>query len=354
MQITHCEVIPIELNLRQPASITPQVLADRITVVFVRLETRQGTSAWGCAVAQPELTGEQPEALLQACQRCATLVPDLHPTNLEYSLAQLSRVTGDSCAALCAFDLAFHDLLGLASGLPLFRLLGGYRTSIPTSVTIPLCDVDESVERAQLLAARGFRMFKVKGGLDPQADVYRVQAIRRALPDMLLRLDADGGYDVQGALDVARALADDLEMLEQPTPASDLAALKQVTRQSPVPVLADQSVRDPASALELAAGRISSGLCIKLAACGGLRCAAQVDAIARAARMATMVSCTIEPALLISAGLSFALSSPNVRYADLDGHFDLLSDPSTPAFQLEDGCLVASEVPGLGCWVNLD
>ena len=66
-----------------------------------------------------------------------------------------------------------------------------------------------------------------------------------------------------------------------------------------------------------------------------------------------MVSCLIEPALLIAAGLSFALSSPNVCYADLDGHLDLIDDPTLPGFRLEDGWLIASEVPGLGCTVNL-
>jgi L-alanine-DL-glutamate epimerase-like enolase superfamily enzyme len=66
-----------------------------------------------------------------------------------------------------------------------------------------------------------------------------------------------------------------------------------------------------------------------------------------------MVSCLIEPALLIAAGLSFALSSPNVRYADLDGYLELEDDPSLPSFNLQDGWLTASEVPGLGCTVNL-
>jgi L-alanine-DL-glutamate epimerase-like enolase superfamily enzyme len=78
-----------------------------------------------------------------------------------------------------------------------------------------------------------------------------------------------------------------------------------------------------------------------------------VDAIARAAGMATLVSCLIEPALMIAAGLSFALSSPNVRFCDLDGHLDLENDPSLPDFKLEDGWLVAGDVPGLGCSVNL-
>ena len=97
----------------------------------------------------------------------------------------------------------------------------------------------------------------------------------------------------------------------------------------------------------------SDGVSVKMASCGGLRCAGQIDAIARAAKMVTMVSCVIEPALLIAAGLSFALSSPNVKYGDLDGHLELSSDPSEAGFQLKDGWLTASEVPGLGCSVNL-
>jgi L-alanine-DL-glutamate epimerase-like enolase superfamily enzyme len=120
-----------------------------------------------------------------------------------------------------------------------------------------------------------------------------------------------------------------------------------------VPILADESVIGPTSALEVAAQRSADGLSVKLATCGGLRCARQVDTIARAAQMATMVGCVNEPALLTAAGLSFALSSPNVRYGDLDGYFDLVDDPTMPGFRLEDGCLVASEVPGLGCTVEL-
>jgi L-alanine-DL-glutamate epimerase-like enolase superfamily enzyme len=69
--------------------------------------------------------------------------------------------------------------------------------------------------------------------------------------------------------------------------------------------------------------------------------------------MDTMVSCVVEPALLIAAGLNFALSSPNVRYGDLDGHFDLIDDPTVPGFRLEGGWLVATDVPGLGCTVDL-
>jgi L-alanine-DL-glutamate epimerase-like enolase superfamily enzyme len=353
MQILRSEVTPVELALREPVHMAGLAPIHHVGVIFVRLETTEGLNAWGCAVAHPDLSGEGPQEALQACQDCAQLAPDLHPTNIEYSLSRLEEAAGDSTAARCAFDLAFHDLLGLAVDMPLHRLLGGYRQKIQTSATVPIAPEQASVELARARAKAGFRMLKIKGGLDPEEDVSRVKAIERALPNLVLRLDADGGYSVQEALDVARALKDRLEMLEQPTPADDIQALQRVTALSPVPILADQCATGPASALELSAQKAADGLSVKLATCGGLGAARQVDAIARAARLSTMVSCLIEPSLLIAAGLHYALSSPNVRYADLDGNLDLVDDPTRAGFRLDDGWLIASDVPGLGCTVQL-
>jgi L-alanine-DL-glutamate epimerase-like enolase superfamily enzyme len=191
-----------------------------------------------------------------------------------------------------------------------------------------------------------------------------MRAVHDALPGLTLRLDAEGGYSVQESLDVAQALQNagalhtspatlPLEMLEQPTPADDLDTLREVTARCAIPVLADESVRGPESALEIAGRRAAHGLTIKLVTCGGIHCGRQIDAIARAARLATMVGCVHEPALLIAAGLGLALSSPNVRYGDLDGCFDLVNDPTLPGFRLEEGWLIARDVPGLGCTVEL-
>ncbi|MEA3340762.1 MAG: dipeptide epimerase [Chloroflexota bacterium] len=353
MQIAKVKVIPVELNLRLPYRTAYHPAIDRVTVVFVRVETRQGQTAWGCAAFDESLTGETLEEVVRACRTCADRARDLNPLNTEYALEELARCTENVPSALCAFDLAFHDLLGLAAGMPLHRLLGGYRGRIQTSVTISVTSVKESVELARDRARQGFRILKIKGGLDPQEDVRRVKAIHKALPHFTLRLDADQAYTIQQALEVARTLEEELEMLEQPTPSDDLDALREVTQHSPVPILADESVLGPASALEIASRKAADGMSVKLATCGGLRCARQVDTIARAARMSTMVSCVNEPALLTAAGLSFALSSPNVRYGDLDGYFDLTNDPTVPGFLLKDGWLIATDVPGLGCTVDL-
>lgn len=183
---------------------------------------------------------------------------------------------------MCAFDLAFHDLLGLAAGMPLYRLLGGYRNRIQTSATIPIAPVKESVEMGEAHARLGFRTLKIKGRLDPAEDVHRVEVIHRALPNLVLRLDSDGRYAVQKALDVARVLERLAGTIGLLTPAHDLEGLRQATEHSPVLVLADQSVAGPGSALNPAAQRTADELSVKIATCGD--CGARRTGLCRHSR----------------------------------------------------------------------
>lgn len=353
MQITRVEVTPVELELAHPVRTASIPSIESVTAIFVRFETQSGVSAWGCTVAHPNLNGTDPAAAIEACRAGAEQVPDLHPTQIEYSLEQLAAVMQTAPSALCAFDLAYHDLLGYISNLPLYRLLGGYRRRISTSATLPIEPLTPTIERAKKLVASGFRILKLKGGLDAQEDVHKIKALRRAFPVLTLRLDPDGAYSIREALTVAHQLEGEIEMLEQPTSSLDLQAMGEVTRQSAVPILADQCVDDPANALAVVANKLADGICIKVATCGGIRPAGQMNNLAQVAGLHTMVSCVIEPAMLIAAGLGVALSSPNVSYCDLDGHLDLENDPSLPGFRLEAGELIASEVPGLGCRFDL-
>lgn len=87
---------------------------------------------------------------------------------------------------------------------------------------------------------------------------------------------------------------------------------------------------------------------LKLQKLGGSDAANLVNGLARAAGLEVMVGCTDECALSIAAGLAFALSRKNVDVADLDGHLDLLDDPTHACVGLAAGRLTPSDGPGFG------
>src|SRR5207248_9464148 len=104
-----------------------------------------------------------------------------------------------------------------------------------------------------------------------EADLERVRAVARAAPGAAIRLDANQGFGAEEALAFLRACLSArvlVELLEQPVPRDDWEALREVTRRSPVPVIADEAVVDARAALRVAAEGAAHGINIKLAKAG--------------------------------------------------------------------------------------
>ena len=104
VQITHVEVIPVEFDLRLPYRVAHSSTVEHVAVVFVRIETRQGDVAWGCAALDPAVTSDTLEEVTRVCQACADRVTDLNPLNLEFALAELAQITDGTPSARCALD----------------------------------------------------------------------------------------------------------------------------------------------------------------------------------------------------------------------------------------------------------
>ena len=89
MQITHVEVVPLELNLRLPYRMLSGAEMDRVGAVFVRVETRQGETAWGCAAVDPAFSETSLAEVTRVCRACADRALDLNPLNTEFALCEL-------------------------------------------------------------------------------------------------------------------------------------------------------------------------------------------------------------------------------------------------------------------------
>lgn len=350
MRIVRMEAWIHSMGLREPYTIAYETV-ETAENVFINLVTDMGLVGHGCAAPDPEVTREDAEGTLERLLEVVEpVVVGEDPLRPAFVMEQLYQALPDAPATRAAVDMALHDLLGKVAGVPLWKLLGGYRTSIPTSITIGILSQHATVQAAKSRCAEGFTALKLKGGRDADEDVARVLAVRAAVgPTVELRFDANQGYTAEEAVDFVRRTQEArLELLEQPTRRGEPRRLAQVVRESHIPVMADESLLTLGDAFRLARMDAADMVNIKLMKVGGLTRAMLVNGVARAAKLEVMVGCMDESALAIAAGLAFALGRPNVAYADLDGHLDLIGDPFEGAVRLHEGVLYPSDGPGLG------
>src|SRR5690606_1821697 len=350
MKIVRVECHVAELELEEPYTIAYETVS-RAANVLVRIVTDGPLVGCGCAAPDLEVTGETVKSVVDALGgEAATRLHGANPRRWGHVLERTAEPLASHPSARAAIDMALHDLLAKMAGMPLWRLLGGFRDRMRTSITIGILPIDRTTERAVEHVKRGFRALKLKGGRDVDEDIERVRSVRAAVgPKIELRFDANQGYTVEAARRFVRETGDaDLEIFEQPTPRELNDGLGQVTRNVPISVMADESLMSLRDAFHLARGRLVDMLNIKLMKVGGIDEALEILAVARAARLRVMVGCMDECALSIAAGLAFAGARPGVSYADLDGHFDIIGDPTSAAVTLREGTLFPSQQPGLG------
>ncbi|MFU8874296.1 mandelate racemase/muconate lactonizing enzyme family protein [Micromonospora sp. SL4-19] len=324
--------------------------------------TADGVAGWGEATPIPAWTYETAESIVTTVDRY--LAPailgrpawDLDGVTTAFDRAVNRGFTIGAPLAKCAVDVALHDLLGRALGVPVGVLWGQRRRDtielgwIVSGQTAG--EVADAVAEGRTL---GYGAFKVKVGLHSEAeDAAVVRAVREAAPDAALWVDANQAYTVDAALRMARRLADlDVAAFEQPLPANDVAGLRRLREASPLPVALDESLRHPSDLATFVKLDAVDVAIAKVQRSGGLTLSRRLCALAEDAGVRLMGSGLTDSDLGLAASLhlfaAYGIDTP----VDLNGRQFLESSYATGAtVEIRDGVARVPTGPGLGVDVD--
>ena len=220
-------------------------------------------------------------------------------------------------AARNALDCAFWDLAAKQSGRRAYELAGLDKPkAVTTAYTISLAAPD--VMAAAAAKAGGRMLLKIKlGGAD---DTARIAAVRAAVPEAELIVDANEGWTADNIEQNLAACADaGVTLIEQPLPADNDEALAFISRS--VPVCADESVHELPSLAALI-GKYDA-VNIKLDKTGGLTEALEMAQQAERLGLTVMVGCMVATSLAMAPAM---LVAQRARIVDLDGPLLLARD----------------------------
>ena len=351
---------------RRIALVRPFVTAVRsataIDVMLVEARDSDGRSGWGEAPTSWRVTGESRQSVTAAVEGPLTEAALGRPADDPAGTSELlARSLVRNSAARMAVDCALYDLAAQASGVPLYRYLGGEHGTVRTDMTLSagLRGENEDALIATAIEHRdaGFGTLKVKVGAGGD-DVSVLRRVRAEVGAGIgLRVDANQGWTAEQAVSVISAWEDaglGIEMVEQPVAMDDLDALEFVTRHVNTPILADEAVWTTRDLTEVIRRHAADMVNIKLAKTGGLREALRMAELARHNDVAVIIGCMMESHVGISAAASLACALEATAAAargtahDLDAGLWLKRSPVTggAAYQLD--IVGLPDTPGLG------
>ena len=361
MKITRIEPIPICVPLKK--GLTAKTAHGEHAVspyVIVKVHTDAGIVGLGEATISGLWSGETQAGTVAAiAEYIAPQLIGTDPRNITAARRTMDFIIKLNPFTKAAVEMALWDIAGKAVGLPVYQLLGGkVRDRVRIKLVVWARDVAGSRAMAEGHLALGVSCVKVKTGLDPESDIARVRAVREvAGPNIPLTIDSNCGWTIQQAKYCLRHLADvNLLLAEQPIPPGDPAAMAELRRDTPAPIMADESVFTLQDAWLLTLHRAADIFSVYPGKHGGIAATAEIIAVAKAAGLRCTIGSNLELGIGTAAMLHVAAAFPEVDTdafpADTIGPFYHEADLLTQSLDLGPPYAMVPTGPGLG--VELD
>jgi len=331
---------------------------DTHELVFVRIDTDEknfgvGIASPGAIYISGDTTANQLELINHVL---GPAVVGWDPFDLEAVIRRLDSLVKTGTRAKAGIDLALHDLLGKAQGIPANRLFGGVvNPRIRVIRLMGMFPPKEMAERSRELVQRGYTALKLKAGTTLKEDVERVQRVREAVgPDVILTVDFNQACSPKEAIQCIRKMeAYDIAIVEQPVNENDLEGMAFVRRSVQARVMADESAKSSADALQIIDAGAADVISLKIPKMGGILKARKVAAVCEAAGIEYLVGTAPGSRLLDAANVHLAASLRELKLPCEIGEFERMANDPCTGLEIEQGFSSPPKAPGLGVEVDL-
>jgi L-alanine-DL-glutamate epimerase-like enolase superfamily enzyme len=289
--------------------------------IFIRIHTDKEITGVGECSAFPMITGETQATCFEIAKDFASLLKNKNALALEERMNELHAFTAYNNTIKSAFDMALHDIAAQQAKLPLYKFLGGDKTKkLETDLTIGINTPQQMAEQAKEFVERGVRILKIKLGKNAKEDIQRIELINKVVgKEIKLRIDANQGWNYDDALYVLTALKNyNIEFCEQPIRKHDDPLLPQLKKNSPIKIMADESVFDHYDAARLIKANACDYINIKFAKSSGIIEANKINAVCKEKNIACMMGGMLESRVALTAFAHFATAFDNIRFYDMD------------------------------------
>jgi len=351
MKITRIESFIKHLLLKKPYTIAYNTY-DTVSIVFTKITLANGIVGIGTASPAEDVVGESPEQTLINLESDA--VQSLVGSDIRSFLSiitDLRKTFVHLPGTQAALDIALHDAFGKWAGISIADFYGIKRNALPTSVTIGIKNISDTLSEANDYYENGFSVFKLKTGLSVEEDIEKVLLLHEKFRHKIqMRVDVNQGYTLADLTKFMKATQSiPLELIEQPLKVGNEEELLSLSEEQRKKLVADESLHEESDAIRFAQPNRPFGIYnIKLMKCGGIAGAREIGKIARTSKIDLFWGCNDESIISITAALHAAYGFTNTKYLDLDGSFDLAEDLVKGGFEIKNGLLMINEQPGLG------
>jgi len=355
ISISQVEIYKLHMPLIEPF-ITSLATETHVENIIVVIRTSNGISGFGeCSPYMP-VNGESIDTCFIVGQYFAKLIKGKDPLAIKDRMAEMDRLIYGNSSIKSAFDIALHDIIGQSKGVPIYKLFGGKNNKVlETDYTVSLDDAEKMAADALKIKNAGYPAIKVKLGQTRKKDVERIKQIRDAVGfDIPLRIDANQGWKVKEAIEILNELdAYDVEHCEEPIARWNFMQMRKVKKNSPIPIMADESCGDVHDAARLIKLKACDMMNIKVGKAGGLINSFEIVKLGNKADMLMQVGAFLESRLGMTASAHLALCSDNIIYCDFDTPLMFSEDVVSGGLTYhENGIMKVPDTPGLGATID--